>query len=271
MKKHPMYVGGTADILIAVPEVGLVRKLFKPEYSGQGRHKKEHKYLTKFFSKGISVPQPGEYGVYYGRDYVNMERIVKPRPIGFRSSVFEHYAMAAEELGKIHELRLVYRDVKPDNFLTSLQEDLMVVDLDYVVGIGYKNPYDGVFGTPWYMSPEQVRNDPLEPTTDVFSLALSLYRHLTGELPKAPKKILGKFTESIILGESEERPPSRNSSEVDEILRKRLTETFKPLEEYNDVEISHERSLVIMKGLNLDPSKRHQDGHEFAEALARAA
>src|SRR3970040_2692348 len=40
-----------------------------------------------------------------------------------------------------------------------------------------------ILGTPEFMSPEQLRGKPLDPRTDIYSLALMTYEMLTGKLP----------------------------------------------------------------------------------------
>ncbi|MFB6373254.1 MAG: serine/threonine-protein kinase, partial [Bradymonadaceae bacterium] len=89
----------------------------------------------------------------------------------------------------------MHRDLKPANILLGAYGEVYVVDWGlaklYDQDIAPDAPVpeeqdDGeVAGTPYYMSPEQIRgeNSQLGPGTDVFSLGVMLYRLLTGSFP----------------------------------------------------------------------------------------
>ncbi|HEX6069416.1 MAG TPA: protein kinase [Longimicrobiaceae bacterium] len=101
---------------------------------------------------------------------------------------------AAEALDAAHEVGIVHRDLKPANIMVVQGKggrlDVKVVDFDIAKGSadgeGEEVTRMGfVVGTPEYMSPEQLIGDRLDGRSDIYSLALVLYRMLTGTLPFA--------------------------------------------------------------------------------------
>jgi len=84
-----------------------------------------------------------------------------------------------------HERGIVHRDLKPENVMIDDRGEVHVMDFglaverggDEITGAGV------VIGTPRYMSPEQRRQEELDPRSDVFSLGLVLHEMLTGRVP----------------------------------------------------------------------------------------
>lgn len=104
----------------------------------------------------------------------------------------------ARALGALHRAGIVCADVKPDNALiidgplagTSWRGSvwLKLVDLGVAQPItdapcfrGSRRERGG--GTPAYVSPDQVRDVPLTPASDIYSLGVVLYELVAGELP----------------------------------------------------------------------------------------
>ncbi|MEQ1506665.1 MAG: serine/threonine-protein kinase, partial [Myxococcota bacterium] len=93
-------------------------------------------------------------------------------------------------LSEAHGLGLVHRDLKPANLIVTATSDrrefVRVVDF----GIA-KDTRTGdlptqaglVYGSPGYMSPEQILEQPITPRSDIYSLGAILYRMLTGTRP----------------------------------------------------------------------------------------
>ena len=88
-------------------------------------------------------------------------------------------------LGYAHSKGVVHRDIKPDN-IQILQGDTIKIT-DFGIARIMEEPSltaDGqVFGTPSYMSPEQVAGRPLDHRTDLFSLGIVLFEMLAGRKP----------------------------------------------------------------------------------------
>lgn len=83
-----------------------------------------------------------------------------------------------------HETGLLHRDIKPSNvFLT---EDRRVKIMDFGIAVATRSSGDDgglLLGTPYYMSPEQIRGEPLDGRTDLYSLGIVAYELVTGDVP----------------------------------------------------------------------------------------
>lgn len=95
-------------------------------------------------------------------------------------------------LEEAHNNRIIHRDLKPDNIMLSSRGAMhnIVKVLDFGIA-KIKNRENQtqltaageIFGTPEYMSPEQIRGEQLSPASDIYSLGVILYHMLTGTLP----------------------------------------------------------------------------------------
>ena len=90
----------------------------------------------------------------------------------------------AAGLDYAHRHGVLHRDIKPSNLLLTTRDTLKIIDFGVAGLLGGAS--DEIAGTPAYMSPEQLRGDPLGPATDLYSLAIVAYQLLTGSVPEPP-------------------------------------------------------------------------------------
>jgi len=106
--------------------------------------------------------------------------------------VVVYMKQVARVLDKAHGLGIVHRDLKPANLIVTQREDgtPLVKILDFGIaklldqsGVGELTQDGAIFGTPWYMSPEQARGQASKvgPSADLWALGLIVYRLLTGK------------------------------------------------------------------------------------------
>lgn len=93
----------------------------------------------------------------------------------------------AAALAVAHRNGVIHRDLKPANILLDEDGNAYLSDFgiakDAVAADSILTGTGMVLGSPDYLSPEQVRSDPVTPQTDIYSLGVMLYELLTGEHP----------------------------------------------------------------------------------------
>jgi serine/threonine protein kinase/tetratricopeptide (TPR) repeat protein len=113
-----------------------------------------------------------------------------PLPI---DEAVEHAIEVAHGLAAAHAKDIVHMDLKPENLMVTEDGWLKILDFG-VARVGRQVPLtdddttptrspERAWGTPAYMSPEQVCGDPIDHRTDLFSLGTILYEMLSGRHP----------------------------------------------------------------------------------------
>jgi tRNA A-37 threonylcarbamoyl transferase component Bud32 len=129
-------------------------------------------------------------------------------------------AQIADGLAAAHGRGIIHRDLKPDNiFLVKRgHQNHFVKVLDFgiakVGGANSKLTKTGmVFGTPYYMSPEQAAGQTIDARTDIYALGIIMYEMFTGQVPFDGDTFMGilskhMFEAPVPIRASAWRPPS---------------------------------------------------------------
>jgi len=157
----------------------------------------------------------------------------------------------AAALEEAHEQGIVHQDLKPGNIMVTPKGQVKVLDfglarlLDADTGAEVTatlTQTDGA-GTLPYMAPEQLRGDPVDARTDIFSAGIVLYEMSAGQRP------------------FREKPAPR-------LIQQILSDAPRPLQEWNR-RISPQVESIIMKALDKQPDLRYQSARELRVDLER--
>jgi len=109
------------------------------------------------------------------------DRLSPPNRVEFACAVG---LAAAEALHAAHSADVLHRDIKPANILFAADDTVKVADFGIAKQLGGSAASaSAVLGTFGFMPPEQIQAGRLGPASDVYALAVVLYRIVTGRMP----------------------------------------------------------------------------------------
>ncbi|WP_428264443.1 serine/threonine-protein kinase [Haliangium sp.] len=222
-------------------------KVLHPEYSRDvevvERFRREAEAVSQLTHP--NTVQVFDFGTTHGALYLIMEYVRGPDlntlikrdgPIDFERAA-PMLAQACAALAEAHALGIVHRDLKPENILitrTHRGRDFIKI-LDF--GLAKLSEHDDraevtdrgvIVGTPYYMSPEQIRGDPVDGRTDIYALGAVMYRILTGEYPfqaGTPVGVLTKHLTDALVPPSERMPDRGLLPFIDEIVIRAMSKS----------------------------------------------
>lgn len=80
-----------------------------------------------------------------------------------------------------HQQGIIHRDINPSNIIVKPNDEVKILDFGLACPIGTEDFANT--GTGYYMAPEQIEGEPLDPRTDIYALGISAYEMVTGQRP----------------------------------------------------------------------------------------
>ncbi|PYQ34244.1 MAG: hypothetical protein DMF55_09945 [Acidobacteria bacterium] len=203
-----------------------------------------------------------DFGTYEGVRYAVTELLegatlrghLEGGPIGVRKAT-EHGLEIARGLAAAHERGIVHRDLKPENVFVTRDGHVKILDFGLAKSIdpvalrttqaptvAHATEPGTILGTVGYMSPEQVRGQPVDHRCDIFAFGTILYEMLTG------------------------RRAFRADSAV-ETMNAILTEEPSDFAEVKVRDVSSGLERIVRRCLEKDPAHRFQDARDLGFAI----
>ena len=248
---HDPFAQREVAVKIAFPEIlkhpergKLYSHLFMNEASLVG--KLAHPHIVQIFDAVVA-----EDLCYIVMEYVQggtLEDYCDEKKLLPIERVVEIIFKCTRALDFAQRIGVTHRDIKPANILFVGNDpnsgDIKISDFGAaLVDAPDRTQVSGI-GSPAYMSPQQVRELPLDHQTDIYSLGVVMYQLLTGQLPFQASTNYNIVYQII---NTEPMPPSAIRSEVPEVL-----------------------DAIVSRAMAKDTADRYPTWEEFAHDLAQA-
>ena len=202
-----------------------------------------HPNVVQVYSTGSAHGQ-----IYLVMELVNhgsLDDIMAQHPRVPERQVLETGIQVAKGLQAAHEKGLVHRDVKPANILFADARTAKVGDFGLAVAAGQQSEAPNeIWGTPYYVAPERLNNEPEDFRSDIYSLGATLFHALAGRPPME-----GETTSAAELRQLKSHPPDLQPVAPD---------------------VSRETARIVNRMLMPNPAHRFASYGHLVDQLSRA-
>ncbi len=232
----------------------------------EARFARERQILARLEHPGIARLIDGGYGAggqpYLAMEYVEGESLTdfaRSHKLGIAERL-RLFIAVAEAVHYAHQRLVIHCDLKPSNILIPASGAPKLLDFGVaklVEGEEGERPPEadtgksGIWFTPSYASPEQVRGERVTTLSDIYSLGVLLYELLTGKRPYE----IGDFSVRGVMAAVCERIPERPSTRVEGTSLAR--------------ELRGDLDTIVLKTLAKEPERRYRSAQALAEDLRR--
>jgi tetratricopeptide (TPR) repeat protein len=186
--------------------------------------------------------EAGFGGYFIAMEYVPgepLDELVRSERARVESNLNVILTRLAAAVAYAHQRRVIHRDLKPANILLTPDFQVKVLDFGIAARLDLTSGRDlRIYGTPYYMAPEQIRGKRPTPSTDVYSFGATAFHLATG------------------------RPPFNKGNIVDAHLNAAPPD---PVE--LEPQLDPELAVLILRCLEKEPEARFRDGAELHQSL----
>jgi Protein kinase domain len=202
-----------------------------------------HPYVIQVFDSGTDHGQ--FYVVMELVDQGSLDDLMALQPRLPEQRVLEIGIQVAKGLRAAHRRGLIHRDVKPANILFVDEHAAKIGDFGLASSATQRWGIGGVvWGTPEYVAPERLNNDPEDFRSDIYSLGATLFHAIAGKPP-----IEASTNSATALLESKQRPLDLQATAPD---------------------VSAETAEVLQRMIAADPAQRFSSYDDLVAELERA-
>jgi tRNA A-37 threonylcarbamoyl transferase component Bud32/DNA-binding NarL/FixJ family response regulator len=191
------FLGQSANAEVWLAECAALDQKVALKISKAEQSDDENMLFGREYQALAALDHPGivdiyDYGICEQREYLAMEFFARgdlrqrlQKPLLPRHAL-RYIRKLCEALAPVHQARMMHLDIKPGNIMLREDDSPVLIDFGLVkhVGTAAKSTLLGIRrGSPYYMSPEQVLGQPLDPRSDIYSLGVLLFEMFTGKRP----------------------------------------------------------------------------------------
>ncbi len=247
------------------PERGkLYRKLFVTEASLAG--KLQHPHICQIFD--AVADESLHYIVMEYIDGGTLEKFCSPEHLLPIDKVVEIVFKCTRALEFAHKMGITHRDIKPANILYRGETDVKITDFGAALVASGDSTQISAIGSPAYMSPQQVKEHPLDHRTDIYSMGVVMYHLLAGRLPFQASN---NFSLIYQITNVEPQPPSSLRPEVpqalDDIVRRAMARDLE--QRYADWEAFSLDLAQVFRGEPIGPHEQQFADSDKFETLRK--
>lgn len=269
--------GGTARVFEIYNErLGVHRavKVLKPNHTPSARERFEAEMRITAQLHHPNIVQIHTVGDWKGLPYIEMERISGDsldRLIKHRGKLPLPVALAAgiiicRALAFMHKVRydaggrqcrgILHRDLKPANVMIANDGTVKLMDFGTALPAASRTEERLLVGSLQYLSPEQMKNDPVDGRADIYSLGCVLYEMLSGKRV-FPQRSVGDLM--VARGSNRYAPLDETSPATPRVLRRLIDRCLSPRPE-----LRHQNASDVLRELETIFRQRYKGSPEEA-------
>jgi serine/threonine protein kinase len=150
----------------------------------------DHPNVVKIYDRGF-----GDRHAYIAMEYFpngNLAEVILQGLTGRQA--LSLLAQAASALREIHNRGIIHRDIKPGNLMMRADGSIVLADFGIAKRLGEdkgRTRQGELYGTPYYVSPEQIEGSPATGQSDIYSLGIIFHEILTRQRPFEAESVSG--------------------------------------------------------------------------------